>query len=161
MFHNNGFKSELGIAVFHVNKPEYSFYNSTKDRINARFVTHGNASIGINTVIAIVPSIVYMKQGKATEIILGSAVRLMTKETATVKGIIREGALSIGGYYRFKDAFIVSILFESKTFALGFSYDINTSDLKLATNKNGGLEVTLRYTTPSPFEYRRKGNSLL
>ncbi|MBI5218982.1 MAG: PorP/SprF family type IX secretion system membrane protein [Bacteroidia bacterium] len=158
---NNGFKSELGLAVFHVTKPEYSFYNSTKDNINARFVAHGNAAIGINTVIAFVPSFVYMKQGESTEMILGSAVRLMTKEASTAKGIIREGALSLGGYYRFKDAFIASILFESKNFSIGFSYDINTSDLKLATNKNGGPEVTLRYTTPSPFSYRRKGNSLL
>ncbi|MBI5218847.1 MAG: PorP/SprF family type IX secretion system membrane protein [Bacteroidia bacterium] len=158
---NNGFKSEFGLAVFHVNKPEYSFYNSTKDRINARIVTHGNASIGINTVLAIVPSFEFMKQGKSTEIILGSAVRLMTKETSSTKGLIREGALSLGGYYRFKDAFIASILFESKNFSIGFSYDINVSDLKLATNKNGGMEVTLRYTTPSPFAYRKKGSSLL
>ncbi|MBI5218763.1 MAG: type IX secretion system membrane protein PorP/SprF [Bacteroidia bacterium] len=75
--------------------------------------------------------------------------------------LIREGALSLGGYYRFKDAFIASILFESKNFAIGFSYDINVSDLKLATSKDGGMEITIRYTTPSPFEYRRKGNSLL
>lgn len=102
-----------------------------------------------------------MKQGKSSEIILGSAVRLMTKETSTAKGLIREGALSLGGYYRFKDAFIASILFESKNFAIGFSYDINVSDLKLATSKDGGMEITIRYTTPSPFEYRRKGNSLL
>src|SRR3989339_762638 len=158
---NEAFKSELGLAVFHVNKPEYSFYNSTKDNINIRFVTHGNAFIGINTVFAIVPSFVYMNQGESSELILGTSIRLMTKETSSVNGYFKQGALSIGGYYRFNDSFIASILFESKNFAIGFSYDINTSDLKLATGKDGGMEITLRYTTPSPFNYRKKGNSLL
>lgn len=158
---NDAFKSEFGLAVFHVNKPEYSFFNTSKDNINVRFVSHGKASIGINTMIAIVPSFIFMKQGKSTEIIPGSAIRMMTKETSSANGFFHEGALSLGGYYRLKDAFILSILFESKNFAIGFSYDINTSDLKLATNKDGSIEVTLRYTTPSPFNYRKRGNSLL
>jgi len=29
--------------------------------------------------------------------------------------------------------------------ALGFSYDINISDLSAATSNNGGFEVSLRY----------------
>ncbi|HBX49718.1 MAG: hypothetical protein A2275_02040 [Bacteroidetes bacterium RIFOXYA12_FULL_35_11] len=158
---NNGIKSELGLAVFHVNKPEYSFYNSTKEKINLRFVTHGKVSVGINTVVACVPSFIYMKQGESSELLFGSGIRLMTKEASTAKGIFHEGALTVGGYYRYKDAFIASILFESKNFSIGLSYDINISDLKLASKKDGGLEITLRYTTPNPFNYRKRGNSLL
>jgi hypothetical protein len=43
------------------------------------------------------------------------------------------------------DAFILSTRFDYENFALGFSYDINTSSLNTATDGNGGFELSLQY----------------
>jgi hypothetical protein len=159
---NEGVKSEFGFAFFHVNKPQYSFYSASKDRMYARAVVHGKISIGIpNSILAVIPNIVYMKQGPSTEFIPGAYLRMMLKDNSSRTGFLYASALSIGAHYRFKDAIPISIIFETHHFALGLSYDINISGLKYAVNRNGGLEVTLRYTTPNPFAYRKRGNSLL
>ncbi|OFY82645.1 MAG: hypothetical protein A2275_08185 [Bacteroidetes bacterium RIFOXYA12_FULL_35_11] len=159
---NEGIKTEIGVAAFHVNKPEYSFFNASKDNLYTRFVAHGKASVEIsNTNFAVVPTFTFMRQSVSGELILGSYFRFMVKDNSANKGFLYSTALSVGTHYRWGDAWIFSVLFESKHWALGLSYDMNTSSLKYATNKDGGIEVTLRFTTPNPFEYRNRGNSLL
>ncbi|MBI5219055.1 MAG: PorP/SprF family type IX secretion system membrane protein [Bacteroidia bacterium] len=159
---NEGIKSELGVAFFHVNKPQYSFYSASKDRMYARSVIHGKISVGIpNSIFAVIPTFVYMKQGPSTEFIPGAYVRMMLKDNSSHTGLFYASALSLGAHWRLKDAVALALLFEMHHIALGLSYDVNISGLKYATNRNGGLEVTLRYATPNPFAYRRKGNSLL
>ena len=48
------------------------------------------------------------------------------------------------------DALIVSTRFDFNQFGLGFSYDINTSSLKDATNGNGSFEFSLIYNICGP-----------
>ncbi|MBI5220195.1 MAG: PorP/SprF family type IX secretion system membrane protein [Bacteroidia bacterium] len=159
---NEGIKSELGVAFFHVNKPQYSFYSASKDRIYARYVVHGKVSVEIpNSIFALIPTFVYMKQGPSTEFISGTYLRMMLKDYSSHTGLFYASALSLGAHWRLKDAVALALLFEMHRVALGLSYDINISGLKYATNKNGGLEVTLRYCAPNPFAYRRKGSRLL
>ena len=38
-----------------------------------------------------------------------------------------------------------------ENYQLFLSYDINISTLSTASNYNGGLELTFRFTTPNPF----------
>jgi hypothetical protein len=67
-------------------------------------------------------------------------------------------SLSLGAYYRLKDAVIPSLLFQFDKWGLGIAYDINLSDLTPATNTKGGLEVALRYNM-SPGYGRALGGS--
>jgi hypothetical protein len=39
---------------------------------------------------------------------------------------------------------------------VGVSYDYNTSNLKTASNGNGGFEISLIYTAPDPIDFARK-----
>jgi hypothetical protein len=43
---------------------------------------------------------------------------------------------------------------EYANYAIGFSYDINTSGLQTASNARGGMEITLRFVNPNPFLYQ-------
>ena len=43
-------------------------------------------------------------------------------------------------------------MLEVANFAVGMSYDINVSSLKVASSGKGGFEISLRYTNPNPFE---------
>lgn len=157
-FASNEFKANVGMAVFHVNRPRQplnAFQNV--DRMYSKMVAHGGLHIGIGlTNYAIQPSLFYMKQGEQQEINFGSFIRYKLKEESKYTGHFKEIALSLGGYMRIKDAFIPSLLFEYANFALGFTYDVNVSSLNEVSNKKGGMEVSLRYVNPNPFRSATK-----
>ncbi|HIA07453.1 MAG TPA: type IX secretion system membrane protein PorP/SprF [Flavobacteriales bacterium] len=152
MTSNDGLKANLGVALFHLNKPKGVFYTASDERLYAKLVIHGQALIGLkNTNMAIQPKFLWLHQGPSNEILLGTMVRYTLKEESKYTGLIKETALSLGGYYRMKDAFIPAILFEMANFSIGFSYDINVSDLSAASGGKGGAEVSLRFVNPNPF----------
>lgn len=153
MFSNNEFRANAGVALFHVNKPKQQFNTyQTNDRLNSKIVIHSCLHIGIgNTNYAVQPSIVYWKQGTQQELIFGAFVRYQIRAESKYTGHFKETALSLGGYMRTRDALIPSILLEYSNFALGITYDVNVSSLKEASNKKGGVEISLRYVNPNPF----------
>ena len=50
-----------------------------------------------------------------------------------------------GSWYRWNDALIPYMGFEWSDFRLGVTYDVNTSSLKTASQKRGGIELSLIY----------------
>ena len=154
---NDNLKADFGLAVHHVNTPNISFYETTKDILPMKFVVHSSASVGLHrTNIAIQPDLVFMQQGPTRELMFGSMFRYMLKEGTKYTGFVKEVALSLGTHYRWNDALIISSYFELSKFSIGFSYDVNVSDLRLATNNMGGFEISISYSNPSPFKYRRR-----
>ncbi|MBL7750106.1 MAG: type IX secretion system membrane protein PorP/SprF, partial [Chitinophagaceae bacterium] len=51
----------------------------------------------------------------------------------------------LGSWFRFGDAIIPYVGLEFNDFHLGFTYDVNTSGLKPASNVRGGAEISLIY----------------
>ena len=141
----------LGAAMFHVTQPKYSFLGSN-EKLYQRIVVHGSSTIGIkNTSIALVPAFIVQKQGPNQEIYAGTMVRYMLREDSKYTGFVKGAAISAGGYYRSKDAFVAAALFEFASYGVGVSYDINLSGLKTVSSGRGGLEITLRFLNPAPF----------
>lgn len=153
LFANNEFKANLGVALFHVNKPEQQFNTFQQvDRMYSKIGAHGGVSIGIgNTNLTAQPSFFYWKQGPQQQLNVGAFLRYQLKAESQYTGVFKETALSLGGYMRTKDAFIPSIFFEYGHYALGITYDVNVSDLKTVSNKKGGVEISLRFINPNPF----------
>jgi type IX secretion system PorP/SprF family membrane protein len=143
----------LGAALFHVNQPKYSFLG-TGEKLYQRIVIHGHSMIGIpNSSIALAPGFAIMKQGPNQEIFMGMMVRYMLKEDSKYTGFVKGSSISAGGYYRNKDAFVATALFEFASYGVGLSYDFNVSGLKTVSSGRGGLEITLRFLNPAPFIY--------
>lgn len=141
----DGAKLDIGVAAYHFTTPKYSFFN-TGDRLYMRYVGYFNGDFGIKSAgIAIVPSITYMKQGPSREITTGLMIKYIIKDQSVYTGVKKAMSLSIGGYYRLKDAVIPTILFQFDKWGLGVAYDINLSDLTPVTRTKGGLEVALRF----------------
>jgi len=90
-------------------------------------------------------------QGPASEIFIGSLVRFKLKQDSKYTSVMKSSALSLGAYYRAKDAIVASMLLEYANYTIGISYDINTSSLTTASNGRGGMEVALRFVLPNPF----------
>jgi type IX secretion system PorP/SprF family membrane protein len=155
---NHDLKINFGFSVFHPNKPAYSFYDNS-ERLYMKFVLHGDALISIPaTNIAFVPGFIYYRQGPAQEIMAGSLIRYKLKQDSKYTGFHKGAALSMGAYYRAQDAWAAAFLLEYANYALGVSYDINTSALRTASNMRGGLEITLRFVSPSPFLSQKSGS---
>lgn len=150
---NNQLKINLGLAALNINTPNQNFtdYNNN-EQLYPKFVFHGTAHIGIkNTNMAVMPNAVFFKQGTSYQLNVGTLVRFTIRDESKYTGFIKETALSLGAQYRMKDALIPVILFEYAQYAIGVSYDVNTSSLRQGTQGRGGLEISLRYLNPNPF----------
>jgi type IX secretion system PorP/SprF family membrane protein len=147
---NDAKKVQLGIALYHINRPKQTYFDINDKKMFMKMAIHASSYIGFwNTSIALVPSAVWYKQGPSNEILAGTLVRFGLNGTSNI-GTKKETALSVGAYYRVNDAVIAAAQFEWRNFLLGVSYDVNVSGLSSASKYLGGLEVALRYCIPLP-----------
>ena len=80
----------------------------------------------------------FSHQGKYNEIIPGVQVKLHLDQKTNQ-------SVSVGIYYRTKDAVITRLGYQIKTLTAGVAYDLNTSKFIAATNRKGGFEIYLTY----------------
>jgi type IX secretion system PorP/SprF family membrane protein len=141
----NAAKFDLGFSAYHYGLGKTSFLNSS-ERLDSRICAYFNGDFNIpNSQNAIMPTFLYMRQGSSSEFIAGALFKFILGDPSTYTSLKKPRALSIGGYYRYRDAIIPSLLFQYNKYAIGVSYDINVSALTPASNRNGGLEIMLRY----------------
>ena len=133
-------KLNVGVSAFHLNAPKQSFFNDDAIRLDSKFVVSGLAEFPVSEKLDVLPTFMYEGQGKFHETVLGASGRYFLKP---VNGI--ETAVSLGAYYRVKDAVIISAGMDWRNFNVGVSYDVNTSNLIAATNRRGGFELSLIY----------------
>ncbi|NQX96680.1 MAG: PorP/SprF family type IX secretion system membrane protein [Flavobacteriales bacterium] len=150
-FSDNSLLITSGISLHHLTKPDFETQHLVPDQLHYRFIWHGNAIVSLNSKLSALPYVLYSKQGPIHEILFGSDVLYKLKNTYKHTG--EDNTMAVGGglFYRWNDAIIASIILQYSNYTLGFSYDINTSSLNNATNKNGGFEFSLRYVYPNPF----------
>ncbi|MFH0864741.1 MAG: PorP/SprF family type IX secretion system membrane protein [Bacteroidota bacterium] len=149
---NNQLNINAGAAMFHINQPNISFYPFSKDLLPIKIVLHGNSQIGFkNSKVSLLPSIIYIQQGPLKNIITGGFVRIKLVNESKYTGYIKGAALSFGGLCRINDAIIPVVQFEFAQYAIGMSYDVNTSDLINVSSGKGGFEISLRFINPNPF----------
>jgi hypothetical protein len=86
-----------------------------------------------------------MMQGPSSEWLAGALFKFILGDPSTYTSLKKPRAISIGGYYRYQDAIIPSLLMQYNRMAFGFSYDINVSSLTPASKRNGGMEIMVRY----------------
>lgn len=146
---NNFNQGTLGFSIFHFNRPEYSF-NRTGERLHIKYVAHGDFLFSIQgTKFAINPGFLFYSQGPNTEILMGGMIRYDLIPESKYTGAFNGGGIFAGAYIRARDAVVVATRIEVGDWALGISYDINTSTLRSATGGRGGLELSLRYINRS------------
>src|SRR5690554_1378814 len=125
---NDGLKINAGFAVYHVNRPNYSFINVGAEKLYMRFSAFANASIGVgSTNMSWEPAIYTQFQGPALEVLMGTDYRILINEGSLRTGNIKRTSIALGVYYRNKDALVARISMSYDGLSAGFSYDINVS----------------------------------
>jgi type IX secretion system PorP/SprF family membrane protein len=142
-----------GFSVFHINKPKDPIISAQSTELNTiplRYTMHGGVSFNLSERTSIVPHVLYMKQGTASEAMIGTYVQY---------NVNPETDLLIGGYYRAKDAIAPFVGFDWRNFIVGLSYDVNTSKLGAMTRNVNSFELSLSYIkrngTRSIFDFIR------
>lgn len=152
----------IGFAVHHLNKPVYSFYNDNAAKLPMKYVAHGNAYFGLkNTNMVLEPSYYFALQGGHMEITPGMLCKIVLGQSSMYTDRKKASAISLGGYFRFRDAIVPMVRYEYMNFSVATSYDINISGLTAATRARGGFEVSIRFMTPGPFSGKSSGKSLI
>jgi type IX secretion system PorP/SprF family membrane protein len=128
-----------GLSFFHINKPKDAII-STQDlvmkSIPLRFTMHGGVSLHIAEGTSLVPHALYMRQGTASETMLGAYVQKNINELTDIM---------FGGYYRHKDAFAPFLGVDYKSFLVGLSYDMNISKLGAMAKRVNSFELSFTY----------------
>ncbi|MBN8695709.1 MAG: PorP/SprF family type IX secretion system membrane protein [Bacteroidetes bacterium] len=137
---NNRTKLNFGVSALHLTKPKQSFFNDNNIQLDMKFNVSALAQIPVAAKLDVMPSFLYQNQGKFNETLIG----LFGKYHLTpING--QETAVSLGAFYRLKDAFILAANMDYRNFNVGVSYDVNTSKLIEATNRRGGFEISVIY----------------
>ncbi len=152
---NKSFK--LGVAFDHLSRPDQAYILEKNSKGYLKYTLHAQTLLGIkNSSYSIGASVISMIQGSQNEISMGMLLKYRMKEESKYTGIKKGMAISLGCFYRFKDAVIPYVQYELARYAIGISYDVNLSGLQNATTGRGGLEVTLRFFNPVPFLFQKK-----
>lgn len=152
MTSNNQRDVNIGVAMYHLSKPSYSFLAANDEQLYMRLSVFANAIIGIqNTKMSLMPAFYYQRQKTAQEALIGTYFRYMVQEESRITGFNKGCFLSLGAFYRNKDAFVVKGLLEWSDFSVGFAYDVNVSSLITVSKTRGGFEMFLRYNMSQGF----------
>ena len=128
-----------GVSTYHLNKPQDPIISSQSTALNTipmRYVLHGGLSFNISNRARIIPHVLYMRQGTASEAMIGTYAELNVNE---------ETDFMIGGYYRLNDAIAPFAGFNWKNFIVGLSYDVNASKLGSMNRSVSSFELSFTY----------------
>jgi type IX secretion system PorP/SprF family membrane protein len=128
-----------GLSVYHLNRPKdpiVTNHNTDLNRIPIRYSVHGGLSYNLSEQTRIIPHVLYMRQGTASEMITGIYGQI---------NVNAETDFMLGGYYRVNDAIAPYVGIDYKNFVIGLSYDANVSKLQTLTRNVNSFELTLSY----------------
>ncbi|MEN8956486.1 MAG: type IX secretion system membrane protein PorP/SprF [Flavobacteriales bacterium] len=134
-------KFYFGFAAHHVNQPNESLVSGTSI-LPVKFTGHAGAVIPIRksrykkSTATISPNILFRSQGTFQQLNIGVYVN--------------KGPIWTGVWYRNGDAFIVLLGIQTEKVRLGYSYDVTTSELTLATAGSHEVSFSMNFTCKPP-----------
>ena len=144
-----------GFAVSHLNQPNQSFYSGQNANLYIKYLGNIGAQVplGRNSRVDLLPQVMFMSQGPAFETNMGAYFKIFF-----VQNKPNENAFYIGPFYRIvgqdnvtakggiaSEALILAARLDYSTFTMGISYDLNFSDLTVASNTAGGFEISVQH----------------
>jgi len=141
---------ELGAAVNHINRPNYSLIqgsggggpgnpspNVSDDRKRPMLITaHGLLDVAMSEKWSIQPTFLFQTTAGATEAVLQGWLG---------RNINKDFDLNFGAGYRFGDSAEALFGIDYRDLKVAVSYDINVSSLSNVTNSVGGFELAAYY----------------
>lgn len=137
----NGF---AGFSAAHLTKPQDPFLSGNKSFLPVRYAFHGGVKITLSEVASVTPNFLYMRQGNASETMVGASAELTVSNDASIL---------FGVNYRIEDAVAPFAGLHFQNMTLGVSYDSNVSNLGKMTGNANSFEASLSFIVPKS-EYK-------
>ncbi|MDZ4751140.1 MAG: PorP/SprF family type IX secretion system membrane protein [Flavobacteriales bacterium] len=135
-----GWKATSGIGLYNLMTPQQSFFDITTVRLDPRINFSSAFNIPLSAEWDIQPSTLLSIQGKYKEWNIGSLANYVVMNERSIYRSVYGGL-----FFRTKDAGYIVAGMRYDDWKVGLSYDINTSNLKPASNGRGGLEIAVVY----------------
>ncbi len=138
--HSDNINLYTGAMLAHLNRPNQTHYPNESARLPRKFTGIAGGQFTLSKQWRLIPSMMYIYQGKAQEFNFGSYLNFQNQALKS-----REVTIYGGLWYRWNDAFIPAVKIDYKQYTMGFSYDINISELRTASKYQGGPEISFLY----------------
>ncbi len=139
----NGYNNfYVGASMYHINRPKESFQGGDFI-LSPRTTLQAGGKIPVGSYNAVHFSANFSMQAKAQNMMAGGAFAYNVNRDEDDPVNVYLGAWS--RFSGFNDAIIPYFGLEFKSIQLGYTYDINVSSLKTASNTRGGNEISLIY----------------
>lgn len=154
-------RNSIGFSAHHLTAPNISILGRT-DKLLRKYSLQWNGAyrIGFNGNSELLPSLLVAKQGSIWLINGGANIKYLLQERSRYTNFHNERSMSIGLYYRFRDAAYLNFRLDFEDFALAAAYDINISGLSPASKTVGAFEVMLQYRGAFGFNQNSKRASV-
>ncbi len=133
----------LGAALMNIGNPRQSFFNDGYVKLDSRINFHGAYKFEITEQWLAQPMMLCMFQGTYQEINFGGLAHFILEDNAWLSRSVYAGIFG-----RARDAGYMTAGIQYDAWNVGLSYDINTSNLKPASNGRGGFEISVVYIIP-------------
>lgn len=134
----------LGASLWHFNKPTERFINE-EIRLDQKWQFNGGIRLPISETVEFRSEANYVRQGQYSEILGGGMLTYVFTSLTDPQAKMSRLAVTAGGMVRVGDAVIPVVHLEYNNLDIGFSYDLNTSQLRTASRGRGGYELTLSW----------------
>jgi type IX secretion system PorP/SprF family membrane protein len=144
----------IGAAFNHMNRANQSFGKDEYIPLYSKLTFHAGSEFMVGNRVGLVPGVVALIQGPSFEMNAGCSMKFLLGNSRRNHQAFQVGAWTRIAHKLEKgnlmDALILSTRFDYEDFTLGFSYDLNTSSLRPASNSNGAFEFSLVYKICGP-----------
>jgi type IX secretion system PorP/SprF family membrane protein len=131
----------LGAAYHHLNRPKNSFYQDAQSELDPKYVYSLGIKLAIDDYSYFTIQADHSKQGPSEETIGGALYSYKLGDFPDAPEYI----VSLGAFFRWKDAFIPVVKLEMLPLAISLSYDVNISPLETVSQGRGGVELSISY----------------
>ncbi len=142
-----GVSAYIGAAASHLNEPNESLLRGERTPLPILIKAHAGFEVSLSRYLNISPNMIYATQDQFYQVNAGA---YFTFNFLFEESMYIPKSLIIGGWYRLEDAVIASIGLSNDFFTLGFSYDMNSNDLRYPSPGKGAYEISLKITKPHP-----------
>lgn len=135
---------DLGFGLHHLNRPNMSFIDDGKVNLPMRFAAYGDGLIEVADKLDLRVGLQAQFQNAYREYvgIVGAKLHLNSQAG---KQVSLMGAVGLR-FNEFSDAWFPMLELQFRDqLRVSASYDVNVSDFQVATNRNGGFELGVRY----------------
>lgn len=134
---------EIGGNYTHTFKSSHTFFTQGGEvnQFSGLWILHLGGTLGLGSHFSISPSALHMKKGDSSLNLIGSSIAYHFR----ANNKLESNKMYIGAWHRLEDAIVVLLGADFGKCTLSASYDVNTSDLDVASNGRGAGEISFIY----------------